>query len=176
MALDGYNEQEIIEARREKDEAFRGDGSPLPAHARESFKGLSYYEPDPDFAVEAVFTRAAAPDSMLMQTSSNELRTAYRVGTFSFSLNKTKLTLRAYQFNRTDNESYFVPFTDNTNGSSTYLAGRYLDVHILESDSAYVLDFNTAYSPYCAYNNNFSCPIVPTENNLNVAITAGEKK
>jgi uncharacterized protein (DUF1684 family) len=37
------------------------------------------------------------------------------------------------------------------------------------------LDFNRAYNPYCAYNENYSCPIPPRENRLPIAITAGEK-
>jgi uncharacterized protein (DUF1684 family) len=39
-----------------------------------------------------------------------------------------------------------------------------------------VIDFNEAYNPYCAYSDRFSCPLVPKENNLDVAIRAGEKK
>ena len=35
------------------------------------------------------------------------------------------------------------------------------------------LDFNYAYNPYCAYNPNWSCPVPPVENRLNVAIEAG---
>ncbi len=37
----------------------------------------------------------------------------------------------------------------------------------------FLVDFNYAYNPYCAYNPNWSCPIPPTENRLNVAIDAG---
>ncbi|MBK9184581.1 MAG: DUF1684 domain-containing protein [Ignavibacteria bacterium] len=61
----------------------------------------------------------------------------------------------------TERDSYFVPFTDRTNGETTYKAGRYLDIKVLDNDSAYVIDFNMAYNPYCAYDNNYSCPIVP---------------
>jgi uncharacterized protein (DUF1684 family) len=37
------------------------------------------------------------------------------------------------------------------------------------------VDFNLAYNPYCAYNENFSCPIPPRENRLKVPIRAGER-
>ena len=37
------------------------------------------------------------------------------------------------------------------------------------------LDFNYAYNPYCPYNANWSCPVPPVENRLDVAIEAGEK-
>jgi uncharacterized protein (DUF1684 family) len=37
------------------------------------------------------------------------------------------------------------------------------------------IDFNTTYNPYCAYNSQYSCPIVPLENDLDIAIEAGVK-
>ncbi len=38
-----------------------------------------------------------------------------------------------------------------------------------------ILDFNRAYNPYCAYNAEYSCPLIPSENILPVFIKAGEK-
>jgi uncharacterized protein (DUF1684 family) len=38
-----------------------------------------------------------------------------------------------------------------------------------------LVDFNLAYNPYCAYNDQFSCPLTPFENRLKVPIRAGEK-
>jgi len=68
----------------------------------------------------------------------------------------------------------FLRFIDKTNDETTYSGGRYLDIRIPEGDSI-ILDFNKAYNPYCAYNNAFSCPIPPSENNLPVSILAGVK-
>ncbi len=69
---------------------------------------------------------------------------------------------------------FFLPFGDLTNGDSSYGTGRYLNVKVSEN-KLIELDFNKAYNPYCAYNDNFSCPIPPKENRLNVKIEAGEK-
>lgn len=33
-----------------------------------------------------------------------------------------------------------------------------------------------AYNPWCAYNFNYSCPLIPDENVLKVRISVGEKK
>ena len=66
----------------------------------------------------------------------------------------------------------FIPFRDATSGKETYGAGRYIDM--AESEQ-YVIDFNTAYNPFCVYNENYSCPIPPKENWLAVEIKAGEK-
>ena len=68
----------------------------------------------------------------------------------------------------------FLPFTDNTNGEQTYTGGRYIDLSIPDGDTI-VVDFNKAYNPYCAYNKKYSCPIVPSVNNLDTEIRAGVK-
>ena len=39
----------------------------------------------------------------------------------------------------------------------------------------YVIDFNLAYNPTCAYNPTWECPYPPASNRLKVAISAGEK-
>lgn len=74
--------------------------------------------------------------------------------------------------------TYFIPFRDALSGKETYGAGRYMDVHVEQGATDQpiaILDFNLAYNPYCAYNDNFSCPITPPENALPVAIYAGER-
>ena len=72
----------------------------------------------------------------------------------------------------------FVPFTDLSCGLDSYENGRYIDMLVadLENDS-YTLDFNKAYNPYCAYVTGvYNCPIPPKENELPIAIKAGEMK
>jgi uncharacterized protein (DUF1684 family) len=74
-----------------------------------------------------------------------------------------------------DGSNYlFLPFMDDTNGSSTYAGGRYIDLTIPEGDTLQI-DFNSAYNPYCAYNENYSCPIVPRENYIATEVEAGVK-
>ncbi|MEM7335722.1 MAG: DUF1684 domain-containing protein, partial [Chloroflexota bacterium] len=43
------------------------------------------------------------------------------------------------------------------------------------SDDIFVIDFNYAYSPYCAYSEAYSCPLPPMENWAKVPIEAGER-
>ena len=68
----------------------------------------------------------------------------------------------------------FLPFLDNTNGETSYGGGRYVEGRIPEGDIL-VIDFNKAYNPYCAYNEKYSCPIVPRENSVDENIEAGVK-
>src|SRR5207249_11236273 len=70
--------------------------------------------------------------------------------------------------------SLFIPFSDETSGRETYAAGRYLDLEEQGGDD-YELDFNMACNPYCAYSEEYTCPLPPAENKLSVRILAGEK-
>jgi len=70
----------------------------------------------------------------------------------------------------------FLPFTDLTNGTVSYGGGRYIDLKIPEEEDAIVIDFNTAYNPYCAYSPRYSCPIPPEENHLEIEIPVGVKQ
>jgi uncharacterized protein len=37
------------------------------------------------------------------------------------------------------------------------------------------LNFNNTYNPYCAYNDDYSCPLTPRDNHLSMEILAGVK-
>jgi uncharacterized protein (DUF1684 family) len=75
-----------------------------------------------------------------------------RVGSLSFTLKGTSLTLTAFADEgvRTITR-LFVPFGDLTSGTDTYRGGRYLELD-RTSTSLYDLDLNRAYHPYCVYN------------------------
>jgi len=66
-----------------------------------------------------------------------------------------------------------VFFRDSTSGHESYALGRYVDVE-KRPDHRYVLDFNNCYNPACAVSDQYNCPIPPRENQLAVAIRAGE--
>lgn len=73
-----------------------------------------------------------------------------------------------------DGPSLLLVFGDTTNGVYTYSMGRFLRVAPGE-DGSVILDFNRAYLPPCAFNDNFNCPIPPARNRLPFAIEAGER-
>ena len=73
-------------------------------------------------------------------------------------------------------DTYSILFRDKTTGQDTYGGGRYIELNPTEfTDNRVILDFNTAYNPYCAYNPSFACPLPPAENTLPVAVRAGER-
>jgi len=114
---------------------------------------------------------------MRLGTNTGEIRRGLRYGYFDFQVGDQTCRLQVYRLEDASGvgASLFIPFRDSTSGQETYAAGRYIDLKENIS-GVYDLDFNRAYNPYCAYNSEFSCPIPPAENTLNVAIHAGEKK
>ena len=68
----------------------------------------------------------------------------------------------------------FFCFLDQTNNTSTYPGGRYIDIEF-ENAKRIELDFNKSYNPYCVYNEEYSCPIPTRRNYIDMEILAGEK-
>jgi len=174
VASDDYG-QALMNARAAKDEMLRTSGnSPIPADRRQVELPLSYFPPDPAYRVPAALTPDPQALVIQMLTSNGQQRPTQVMGTLEFSLNGQPLKLRAFAEEGSNGERLFVPFTDETTGRETYAAGRYLDLDRTVT-GIYVIDFNTAYNPYCAYNPIYDCPVPPKENRLAAAIRAGEK-
>jgi hypothetical protein len=159
--------------RKQKDAFFKNHPqSPLPPQDRAGFKGLVYYPVDENLNLMLEAEEFDEKDEIQMQTSTGDVRSYLRWGRVHFSVDDqpAELTL----FYSPESGYFFLPFMDATSGQETYGAGRYLEPHMVDETRVQV-DFNLAYSPYCAYNENYSCPIPPAENRLKVRIEAGEK-
>ena len=176
---DGYV-ADLRANREEKDDFFaEHPQSPIPPEHREAFSGLDYFDPDPDYRVAASVTAHDDPDPVPMEaTAGNEVRYV-RIVTFGFDLGGEAVELHGYkQRPEDDEEAVFVPFRDKTTGQESYRGGRYLELHPendLADGDVVTLDFNLAYSPFCAFSDTFSCPLPPEENWLDVAVRAGER-
>ena len=172
--------KELEATRREKDYFFREDHeSPIPHAIRHEFKGLAYFPPDPKYRVRARLVRDPNPQHVVLATSKGVPRNMIRFGVFEFEIGGTNQRLAAYKSvpqpgHHHEDESLFVPLRDATSGTETYGAARYLDIEERPTDE-YVIDFNLAYNPYCAYSEDYVCPFPPRENWLSVPIRAGEK-
>ncbi len=167
---------EIAEARAETDRMFREDPeSPVPAALRDVLLPLRYYPPDPGYSIPAALRLADERPVFEMPTSTGKLRRMQRVGVLEFTLHGQPQSLGAFVEEGTRRISQlFVPFADSTTGTETYFAGRYLDLHPTAT-GMYTIDFNRAYNPYCAYNEEYDCPFPPPSNRLELAVRAGEK-
>jgi uncharacterized protein (DUF1684 family) len=166
---------QVEQHRKEKDAWFKeSHDSPIPWPLRKAFRGLAYWPYDPAYRFEGKLHRYDEPETLVMQTSKDVPREMRRVGYFEFVLNGTTHRLQAYE--SADNpHSLFLPFRDGTSGKESYGAGRYLDLHA-SADDVYVLDFNVAYNPWCAYSDDYVCPFPPRENWLEATVRAGEKE
>ncbi|MDX1651347.1 MAG: DUF1684 domain-containing protein [Brumimicrobium sp.] len=71
----------------------------------------------------------------------------------------------------------FLPFKDAGAPLTTYGGGRYIELYKPKTtkSTTIIVDFNTAFNPYCVYSHRFSCPITPEINHLDFKIPAGEK-
>ena len=161
----------LEEFRQEKDQFFATDpNSPLTTEQRENFLGLDYYPEIPEMRLEIDVRPFPEKEQIQLPTSTGDIKTYTRYGRFSFNVAGRTAQLTLFS----SPHGYFLPFVDALAGTETYGAGRYLDPEQLP-DGKFLIDFNLAYNPYCAYNELWNCPIPPAENRLDVPIRAGEK-
>lgn len=175
---DTSHDQDILAWRVSKDAMFKSSSdSPLMPEDKVKFTGLPYYPIDAAYRMPAVLRENRTAPRLIIElpTSSTEMRRMQRVGSLSFNLKGTALSLTAFadEGDRVITR-LFVPFGDLTSGTETYGGGRYLELD-RSSSGMYDLDFNRAYHPFCVFNVSYVCPVPPLENRLAVAIQAGER-
>lgn len=134
-----------------------------------------WFDADPSARVEAVLQPEEPREEVILSTRGNKRR-ALRLGKLRFSLSGRELSLTALRLLEpgTGEETVSVFFRDETTGHETYPVGRYVEAEPL-GGGRYVLDFNRAYNPSCAFSTLYNCPIPPRENVLPVAVRAGER-
>lgn len=176
------NKQYLKEIRKHrkhfKKEKKKEANGPLD---KKGIKNLAYFPANANFLVEATFTKMEGGTPFEIPTSSGKMKQYVRYGTLDFSLDGKAHSLVVYQSLRLRKipqykDYLFLPFTDLTNGETTYGGGRYIDLSIKDlGDNKVSIDFNKCYNPYCAYSDGYNCPIPPEENHLELSISAGEK-
>jgi uncharacterized protein (DUF1684 family) len=154
--------------------------SPLLPEDLKSFQTLDFYPPNEQFFVVAKFIRTENEQPFEMKTTTARKPVYVKYGEAHFSINGESFQLNIYKnielSKKKEYKDYlFLPFSDLTCGNESYIGGKYIDLKIPQGDMI-VIDFNTSYNPYCAYNPKYSCPKVPLENDLKIAIRAGVKK
>jgi hypothetical protein len=177
---DEERRKELRQFRAQIDDSMKySHHSPLDPAERRRFQGLNHFEYSEELAFAARVERFPEDEPpIVMQTSTGDSSSFRRWGRFTFEVDGQEVSLTIYS--DPDGEEFFLPFKDKSNGQETYGAGRYLDNarpglwHLGGAEVG--VDFNYAYNPYCAYNENYSCPLPPRENWLDVKVPAGEKK
>ncbi|WP_296682302.1 DUF1684 domain-containing protein [Flavobacterium sp.] len=154
--------------------------SPLLPEDLKTFQTLDFYPANEKFYVVAKFIRTENEQPFEMKTSTDRKPVYVKYGEAHFSIDGQTFQLNIYRnIELSKKEQYkdylFLPFSDLTCGNESYIGGKYIDMKIPQGDTI-VIDFNTSYNPYCAYSHKYSCPKVPLENDLKIAIRAGVKK
>jgi len=153
--------------------------SPILEAQRPQWSGASWYAYDPAWRVVGTYSADRAVATIEIPLAADGILRCARVGTVRFAVGGIGARLAIYWL-----EGYggglWLPFADATTGAGTYGGGRYLYDTIKGADlgstaEAFVLDFNFAYNPSCAYDERWSCPLSPPENRLPFAVTAGER-
>lgn len=183
QSVEQYSNLHLSEVQKHQEkmnkEFATPSSSPLTEEDIKTFETLDFFTADENYKVNA--TLELTPNDLVFEmTTTTDRKPLYkRFGIATFSLNG-----KAYQLNVYQNQEHlldfeyrnylFLPFTDATNGHESYKGGRYIDLEIPTNNNL-TIDFNKAYNPYCAYNSKYSCPVVPSENHLDIEIKAGVK-
>ena len=156
--------------------------SPLKNKDLKSFKGLDFFPVDSSYIIIASIEKTPDTPFLGMATNTDEKSYYRKFGILTFTLKEKEMQLTLYEsLEESENpvfEDYlFLPFTDETSGSDSYGGGRYMDVFKskINTNGTLELNFNNTYNPYCAYNDDYSCPLTPRDNHLSMEILAGVK-
>jgi len=137
---------------------------------RKTFAGRLWYEPKTDFKVPAKFTPLPNGATIPIANVRGEISYEKVAGTLEFTVNGQKMSFDALD----DEGDLFIIFRDGTSNATTYPPGRFLVVE-KPKDGAWVVDFNKAYNPPCAFSAYTTCPLPPPQNWLKGDVSAGEK-
>lgn len=166
--------------RAARDDLFRFHSqTPLTPEQRVHFSDLACYPYDPTWRMTGTLDRDVERETFSTDLGPDGLLRYTRVARVRFTVDGRSAALSLFWI-----EGYggglFLPFRDATGDRETYSGGRYLYDTIKGADlgvgaEEIVLDFNYAYNPSCAYNDQWVCPLSPPENRLSFAVKAGEK-
>ena len=139
-------------------------------------KPLSHYPYDPALVFVVALRPAASAGTQALLTPDGVEAVAGNAGTVQISLGGPPRTLQVKRLpGATPDESELeIYFRDGTAGKGSYPAGRFVSL-IPRSDGSYLLDFNRARNPFCAYNTVYPCPAPWSGNNLPESVKAGER-
>jgi hypothetical protein len=148
---------------------------PRSPHFNE-YKGLAYFPIDLSYRYELPLERYPKPRKITIGSTRGNARAAEVVGRVEFMVGRTPCRLEATRLTEpgAGEDPLEIFFCDASGGKETYPLGRYVDLKKLDNGN-YLLDFNLAYNPACAFSDFYNCPIPPKSNTLRVEIRAGEK-
>ena len=143
------------------------------APSRKSFHGVPRFPVDPAWRVEADFVPYATPQTRLIPTVLGTTEPMTAPGLLKFKVAGREITLEP-MVEDPEHPELFLIFKDATSAHGTYPAGRFLYADMPKGGKV-ILDFNRAVNPPCAFTLFATCPLPPKQNQLTIAVPAGEK-
>ena len=161
----------LLKMRSDRDVFFAEHySSPLPEEHRSGFSGLDYFAPDSTWVLNADYERTEPTKVPIPSTAGSE---SFYTTTGTATVEIGGSVHRLIILDDGDGDA-FIPFRDGTCGSETYGGGRYVGITIADDGTA-TIDFNVAQNPWCVYDEEFTCPLPPSQNWIAAPIRAGEK-
>jgi uncharacterized protein len=133
---------------------------------RANFAGRLWFDPQAPLARPATFTPYPKGTKITIANVLNEISQEDAAGRLEFTLDGKTHALDAVD----DEGDLFIIFR----ADATYPPGRFISIS-RPKDGRWVVDFNRAYNPPCAFSAYTSCPLPPPQNVLPVRVDAGEK-
>ena len=138
----------------------------------QSFDTIPYYPIDARWKVAAQFVPADSSESVTLDNVLGMKITIQPTGYVRFKLNGQEYQLRTLPG---DDSTYFVIFSDETNGLETYGGGRYIYIPHEDEKGVTHIDFNKSYNPPCLFTDYATCLLPTRDDHLPIEVTAGEK-
>ncbi|UCH85439.1 MAG: DUF1684 domain-containing protein [Candidatus Latescibacterota bacterium] len=156
----------------------RGDRIGIRLKDKESeglrnFEGIDTFPIDAQWRVDATLEPHDPPRTISIVNVLGDESQEPTPGTLTFEMGGRTHTL--VPIGEPADDKLFLVFGDKSNGRESYGGGRFLVVDAPGDDGRIVIDFNKAYNPPCAFSPFATCPLPPEENQLSIAVTAGEK-
>ncbi len=165
-------EKFILDEREKKADFLKSSSQSPFVVAKHEVGEFSYFPIDQKWKVVAKVEKITTRQTVNVSNSDGTSQRYLKFAWLHFKIDGKELKLLALK--PMFSPGYFLGFSDETSGASTYGGGRYLDIPDIRGDRV-TLDFNLAYNPFCAYVADYFCPFPPRENILSVAVEAGEK-
>lgn len=131
-AQNSYKES-IMDFQKELNSLYLDtETSPLEPKDLDSFSGLEFFPVNEKFRVHARFNKVFNPITVTLKTTSKRAPEYKMYGFAEFTIDGNTYKLNVYQnVKLAENEQYhdylFLPFTDRSNGKTSYYGGRYID-------------------------------------------------
>ncbi len=139
---------------------------------RQEFAGIEYFPADPTWRIDAVWEPYERPREVPIKNILGQESKALVLGRAVFTRDGHTIGLLPLQ--ESPDDPLFFVISDLTSGEETYAAARFVYADP-PRDGRVVLDFNRAINPPCAFTPFATCPLPPKENEMPIAVTAGEK-